>query len=154
MFFGGSSSETCLKQVLVASGCKAAKNISTLGIRGRCQHHPLALEAIMLCTSRSQAPRKAKPTDLQGRHENDQDNRIPTTALRWKSTRHFLFFAIAVSTVALTALSRCPQCLFYQPNFQPWRSHLFASLTLKDGFPLSTLETILLSEPNASCAAD
>lgn len=101
----------------------------------------LALEAI-------------KPTDLQGRHENDQDTHIPTTALRWKSTRHFLSPAIAVSTVALTALSRCPQCLFYQPIFQPWRSHLFASLTLKDGSPLSTLETILLSEPNASRAAN
>ncbi|KAG9230730.1 membrane transporter [Amylocarpus encephaloides] len=108
----------------------------------------------MQCTPGFQAPRKAKPTDLQGRHEIDQDTRILMMALRWKSRRHFLFFAIAVSTIALTALSRSPKGLFCQPIFQPWRSHLFASLTLKDGFPLSTLETILHSEPSAFRAAD
>jgi N-acetylated-alpha-linked acidic dipeptidase len=101
----------------------------------------------MLCTSGSQTPGKAEPTDLQ-------EPRIPTTALRWESIRHFLFLAIAIAIVVLTALSRYPQCLFRQPIFQPWRSLLFASPTLQDGFPLSTLETILHSEPNASRAAD
>ena len=112
------------------------------------------MRVIMLCTSGSQTSRKAKPTDLHGCYEDDHDTHIPTTALRWGSTRLFLFFAIAVSTVALTALSRFPQCIFCQPIFQPWRSHLFASPALKDGFPLSDLETILQSEPDASRAAE
>ena len=101
-------------------------------------------------TSGFRIPEKAKSADFQGRHGNDdRDTRIPTTARRLKGTRRFLFAIVAVSTVALT-LSRCQQCL----SCQPWRSRLFAGLTSKDDFPLSTLETILLSEPDASRAAD
>jgi hypothetical protein len=106
----------------------------------------------MIYIPSSQALRKIKSNDLPGCSENSQDTSILTTTLRQGSTRRFLFLVIALSTVAITVLSR--QCLFCQPNFQPWRSHLFASPTLQDGFPLSTLETILQSEPSASCAAD
>ncbi|KAF2193055.1 Zn-dependent exopeptidase [Zopfia rhizophila CBS 207.26] len=38
--------------------------------------------------------------------------------------------------------------------FQAWIPHLFASPALKDGFPLSALETILHSEPDASRAVE
>jgi N-acetylated-alpha-linked acidic dipeptidase len=108
----------------------------------------------MLCASDSQTSREAKHTDTQELHGKDEDTPIPKTALRWKSSTHFVLIAIAVSTIALTALPRPPQCLFRSSMFHHWRSHLFTSPTLKDGFPLSTLETLLLSEPSASRAAD
>lgn len=64
-----------------------------------------------------------------------------------------MLFVVAILIVALTALSRSSQCLFNQPISQLWRSHLFTSQAFRDVFPLSKLETILLSEPNASHAA-
>lgn len=108
----------------------------------------------MPCASGSQNPGKTKPTDFQGRHENDRDTRNLRTAFRLESTRRFLLFVLAVTAIVLTALSQFQQGIFSQLGFRPWRSHPFTHPTLGDSFPLSTLETILLSELDMSRAAD
>jgi N-acetylated-alpha-linked acidic dipeptidase len=113
--------------------------------------------ADMSCISGSPTLGKTKPTDLRGGHRNDPDTRIPRTAVfRLEPTRRFLLFVVVtVLTVALAALSRYQQGISWPLNFRPWTSHPFTRPTLKeDDFPVSTLETILLSEPDASCAAD
>ncbi|KAH8201489.1 hypothetical protein TruAng_004337 [Truncatella angustata] len=109
----------------------------------------------MSCTSSFQTPRETKlPAPREGR-EKDQDIGISrTVAFSLEPTRRFLFAVIAVTTVALTALSRCRESIVNPLSFQPWRSHPFTHPTLEGSVSLPTLETVLLSEPNASCAAD
>lgn len=111
----------------------------------------------MSCKSGSQTPRKTKLTDLRGVcHENDQDTCIPRTAASpLERTGRFWFVVIAVTTLALASLSRYQPSIFgCQLRFPPWRSHPSTHPAPEEYFPLSDLEAILLSEPDASRAAD
>jgi N-acetylated-alpha-linked acidic dipeptidase len=109
----------------------------------------------MSCKSGPQTPQKSKLTDLRGGYESERGPSIPrTTVVRSERPCRFLLAAIAVTTLGLAALSRYHQNIFYELDFQPWRCHPFTHPTSKEYFPLSTLENILLSEPDASHTAN
>ncbi|KAI4122048.1 MAG: hypothetical protein LQ338_006025 [Usnochroma carphineum] len=105
----------------------------------------------MLCTADPKNLLKVNLTNFQEHHESDL---YTNDGVPMEIDKAFLFFAVGVSIVALTALARSPQGLFCKPIFRPWRSQLPSSPTLKDDFLLSILETILLSELNASRAPE
>ncbi|KAL7928728.1 hypothetical protein V8C35DRAFT_317384 [Trichoderma chlorosporum] len=108
----------------------------------------------MSSASGSRKSEKTRLADLQGDYEYNGDIGNARTAFRLILTRRTLLLVLVITTVFLTALSRFPQGIFSLPGFRPCRPHPFAKPTLGDSFPPSDLESVLLSELDASRAAD